>query len=205
MAKDCRAHGTMRWRSLALACSATMILASCDAQPPAKPATQDSAALNTPADVQGAVDTPRIPNEITENGVEVTDFTPQQDSALYVTMTIEKMDPNGTGYDITPAVAASPLAGKEFRIPSDMKARWGLIDIKQDPSGSIIFTHRIGTSGTTYSIRQYDCASDKVRYVATGETIAEMRSSKADARMSDIQGHSIAYYLGRLACTNLGG
>lgn len=186
--------------ALALVCSATLIVTSCDAPSPA----QSSSAQESQSASTGVTKRVTAPKELLEEGVAVTEFSPQQNSALHVTMTVEKMDPNGGGYDITPGVAAAPLAGKEFRIPSDTKARWGLIDIKQDPSGSMIFTHRVGPSGTTYSIRQYNCVSQRVRYVSTGETIAEMRTSKADAQMSEIQPRSIAYYLGRLACTDFG-
>lgn len=186
--------------ALALVCSGALIVTSCDAPSPA----QNSSAQESQAASKGITKRVTAPKELVEEGVAVTEFSPQQNSALHVTMTVEKMDPNGGVYDITPGVAAAPLAGKEFRIPSDTKARWGLIDIKQDPSGSMIFTHRVGPSGTTYSIRQYNCVSERVRYVSTGETIAEMRTSKADAQMSEIQPRSIAYYLGRLACTDFG-
>lgn len=186
--------------ALALVCSAALIVTSCDAPSPA----QNSSAQESQSASTGVTKRVMAPKELVEEGVAVTEFSPQQNSALHVTMTVEKMDLNGGGYDITPGVAAAPLAGKEFRIPSDTKARWGLIDIKQDPSGSMIFTHRVGPSGTTYSIRQYNCVSQRVRYVSTGETIAEMRTSKADAQMSEIQPRSIAYYLGRLACTDFG-
>lgn len=189
-----------RISALALVCSGALVVTSCDAPSPAKNA---SASASQSAS-EGVTKRVTAPKELVEEGVAVTEFSPQQNSALHVTMTVEKMDPNGDGYDITPSVAAAPLAGKEFRIPSDMKARWGLIDIKQDPSGSMIFTHRVGPSGTTYSIRQYNCVSKRVRYVSTGETISEMRTSKADATMSEIQPRSIAYYLGRLACTDFG-
>jgi len=188
---------------LALVCAGSLIVTSCDSSSPSKH-TSAQESQSASKGVTERLTPPKAPKELEEEGVTVTEFSPQQSSALYVTMTVEKMDPNGDGYDITPGVAAAPLAGKEFRIPSDTKARWGLIDIKQDPSGSMIFTHRVGPSGTTYSIRQYNCVSQRVRYVSTGETIAEMRTSKADAQMSDIQPRSIAYYLGRLACTDFG-
>lgn len=189
--------------ALALVCSGALIVTSCDAPSPAQNSSAQES-QSTSKGVSERLTPPKAPKELQEEGVAVTEFSPEQSSALYVTMTVEKMEPNGDGYDITPGVAAAPLAGKEFRIPSDTKARWGLIDIKQDPSGSMIFTHRVGPSGTTYSIRQYNCVSQRVRYVSTGETIAEMRTSKADAQMSEIQPRSIAYYLGRLACTDFG-
>jgi len=119
-------------------------------------------------------------------------------------MSIEGMEVDRNGYDIAPEVAEAPLAGMEFRVPSDTKARWGLIDVTQkDADSSIIFTHRVGPSGVTYSMRHYNCEAHTVRYLATGETTADMRNSKADERMSEIVPRSIAHYLGKLACTNL--
>lgn len=207
MAKDCYMRASRRLGAIGLICCVTALSASCESPSTSKDGASVAAPhagaegqrSRTSAPLQG-------PAELAAEGVSVTKFTAAQESALYVTMSIEGMEVGSDRYDITPAVAAAALAGMEFRIPSDTKARWGLIDITQkDADSNFIFTHRIGPSGVTYSMRHYDCDTHKVRYLATGETITEMRASKADEKMSEIVPRSIAYYLGRLACTKLDG
>lgn len=209
MAIECCARAARRFTAIGLICGSAALSASCESPSPAP--SKAAADVQAPSRVERETsdqsnDAMQGPAELAAEGVSVTKFTEAQKSALYVTMSIEEMEVRGDRYDITPAVAAAALAGMEFRIPSDTKARWGLIDITQKAADSnFIFTHRIGPSGVTYSMRHYDCGTHKVRYLATGETINEMRASKADAKMSDIVPGSITYYLGQLACTQLDG
>lgn len=186
----------------------TCLIGACGYAPPSSTGgksdtgTQEPVSARHSAESAGAVAS--AADELAKSGVSVTQFTPTQEASLYVTMGVEGMEVDRDGYDIPPSVAATSIAGKEFRVPSDLKARWGLIDIDQRAHpNAMIFTQRVGSAGTTFSIRQYDCEANTVRYVATGDTIAEMKASKADDRMSEIHPRSIAYYLGKLACTDL--
>lgn len=196
-----------RISAIFMVCSVVVLATSCESPTPANsnPGARTTASrLNTEVERKPPDAPLQGPAELAAEGVSITQFTPAQESALYVTMSIEGMEVDGDGYEVTPAVAEAPLAGKEFRIPSDINARWGLIDLTQKGAdANFIFTHRIGPSGASYSIRHYNCGTEQVRYLATGETIAEMRASKADEKMSDIVPGSIAYYLGRLACTDM--
>lgn len=200
-------RGANRVGAIGLVCCVTVLLGSCESS--TQPASKHNVGANASRldpEVQGKRPSAPLqgPAELAAEGVSITTFTTAQESALYVTMAIEGMEVGGDGYDITPSVAGAALAGKEFRIPSDTKARWGLIDLtKKGPDANFIFTHRIGPSGASYSMRHYNCDTEQVRYLATGETIAQMRASKADEKMSDIVPESIAYYLGRLACTDM--
>jgi len=187
----------------------TCLIGACGNAPPSSsggssgPSTPDLVSARN-SDSAGAVVS--AAEELAKAGVSVTQFTPAQEAALYVTMGVEGMEVYRDGYDIPPTIAAMSIAGKEFRVPSDLKARWGLIDIDQKARPfAMIFTQRVGPAGTTLSIRQYDCEANTVRYLATGDSVAAMKASKPDERMSEIHPRSIAYYLGKLACTDLAG
>lgn len=189
-------------RLLIHAVFATAVLSGCGSASPSQPEKRDLPESQEPAPEPGPAAPANTDDYLASEGEAVTEFNPAQLAALQATLNTEKMTMTDGGYDITPDVAAATVYGMEFRIPTDRKARWGLIDLKKDgATKAMIATHRIGPAGTTYAIRHYDCAKHLVRYVATGETIAEMRRSTADETMSEIVDRSMAYYLGRLACT----
>ncbi|MDH2023607.1 hypothetical protein N5J29_12660 [Stenotrophomonas sp. GD03680] len=198
-------HGRLIAGGLAL--FVTCLIGACGYAPPSSTSDNSDASTPEPASAQhseAAGVVVSAAEELARYGVSVTQFTPTQEAALYVTMGVEGMDVTSDGYEIPQSVKDKSVAGMEFRIPSDPKARWGLIDVTQrNFPVSYIFTHRVGPSGTTYSMREYDCDSNMVRYLATGQNIDEMRTSKQDDRMSEIHPRSIAYYLGKLACTDL--
>lgn len=65
-----------------------------------------------------------------------------------------------------------------------------------------IVTKRVGSSGTTYSKRLYDCKNNTVKYLGTGDSIEAMNKSKEDANMSPIFTGSIAYEVGLIICNS---
>ncbi|MFZ3286535.1 MAG: hypothetical protein WA191_06760 [Telluria sp.] len=89
---------------------------------------------------------------------------------------------------------------KPFRIPTDAKAVYTVLE--RGGSGNIrtIVTKRDGSSGTSYSQRQYDCDKSTWKYIGTGDTIEQMKASKPDAKMGPIVNESIASYVGGAAC-----
>lgn len=100
------------------------------------------------------------------------------------------------------SLAASSVCADaiKFKVPSDPKARYTIIE--RTGTGKIrqIVTKREGPSGASYSKREYDCQAATVRYIGTGDSLAEMRASKPDKRMAPVVDESIASYVGGAAC-----
>lgn len=89
---------------------------------------------------------------------------------------------------------------KSMAIPTDAKAKYTILETGGKWPNRTIVTKRVGSSGTSYSKRLYNCSNNTVKYLGTGDTLAEMARSKADPKMSPIVGQSIADYVGRQAC-----
>ncbi|HAJ7389262.1 TPA: hypothetical protein HNV44_10255 [Escherichia coli] len=91
-------------------------------------------------------------------------------------------------------------AATQISIPTDSKAKYTILE--QDLNGSMatITTKREGSSGVSYSKRQYDCSAWTVRYLGSGDTLEGMQSSAPDKNMAPIVDNSIAYYIGQKAC-----
>lgn len=87
-----------------------------------------------------------------------------------------------------------------INVPSDPKGVFTVLDIGKKGDLVTITTKRVGSSGTAYSQRAYDCNMRKVMYLGSGETLEQMKSSKPDDHLSPIFEGSIADYVGREAC-----
>lgn len=99
------------------------------------------------------------------------------------------------------AVASfSSIAAEQMKIPTDPKANYTIIEKDKNGSMATIVTKREGPAGITYSKRLYDCSAWKVKYLGSGETLEQMRSSQEDPGMSRIGEETIADYVGRRAC-----
>jgi hypothetical protein len=98
------------------------------------------------------------------------------------------------------AVTVVVAGEKELRVPSDPNARFTILEVGGEYPNRTIVTRRIGSSGTSYSKRLYNCDADQVKYLGSGDSLAEMAASKPDPRMGPIIEGSIADYVGREAC-----
>lgn len=100
------------------------------------------------------------------------------------------------------ALALIPAVSQaaNLHVPSDSKATYTIL--ARDTSGKerTITTKRVGSSGTSFSRRLYNCADRTVKYLGTGETLEQMKSSQPDLRMGPIVSGSIADYVGAEAC-----
>lgn len=100
------------------------------------------------------------------------------------------------GFALIPAVSVAAT----LHVPSDPKAAYTIL--ARDTSGNerTITTKRVGSSGTSYSRRLYNCADRTVKYLGSGETLEQMKASQPDPRMGPIVSGSIADYVGSEAC-----
>jgi len=94
----------------------------------------------------------------------------------------------------------SLAAERELAIPTDAKAKYTILEISGKWPHRTIVTKRVGSSGTSYSERIYNCSNSTVKYLGSGDTPVEMRRSNPDPKMAPIVQQSIADYVGRQAC-----
>jgi hypothetical protein len=66
-----------------------------------------------------------------------------------------------------------------------------------------ILTKREGKSGTSYSIRQIDCARHQFRYLGEGDTLEEAKAKKSSGSMGPLTDQSISTYVADYACANV--
>lgn len=98
-------------------------------------------------------------------------------------------------------ISASALAAEKLlSVPSDPKAQFFVLEKGGSGAERTIVTKRVGPSGTSYSKRLYDCKNNTVKYLGSGDSLAEMASSEPDPKMGPIVEGSIAYYVGLEAC-----
>lgn len=85
-------------------------------------------------------------------------------------------------------------------VPSDSKASYFVLEKSCTGAQCTILTKRVGSSGTSYSKRLYDCSANVGRYLATGESLEALKDSPPEPNMSLIVEYSIKYYVGKAAC-----
>lgn len=100
------------------------------------------------------------------------------------------------GFALIPAVSAAT----SLYVPSDSKATYTVLDRDTTGNERTITTKRVGSSGTSYSRRLYNCADRTVKYLGSGETLEQMKASQPDPQMGPIVTGSIADYVGAEAC-----
>lgn len=98
------------------------------------------------------------------------------------------------------ASMAAHSAETPLIVPTDAKAQYTILEIGGKFPNRTIVTKRVGSSGTSYSKRLYNCSNNTVKYLGTGDTLAEMANSKPNPNMAPIVSQSIADYVGRQAC-----
>lgn len=105
---------------------------------------------------------------------------------------------------------ASPVAdafgqmGKPISVPSDPKARYWAVEGKRtSPTMVEILTKREGPSGTSYALRQIDCARRQFRYLGDGDTLAAAKNGTPSDRMGPLMAGSISTEVSDYACANV--
>lgn len=88
----------------------------------------------------------------------------------------------------------------ELSVPSDIKARYTVIEKITKGNLRTITTRREGPSGTSFAKREVDCQRRMSRYIGTGDTLPEMKASKPGETMNSPVEGSISYYVTLEAC-----
>ncbi|MGO1069687.1 hypothetical protein [Lysobacter sp. CA199] len=63
-----------------------------------------------------------------------------------------------------------------------------------------IHMKRVGSSGTSFFVRQYDCVKWKTRYIASADTVEDLAKSKPEPQLYEIVPGATADHVGQLAC-----
>jgi hypothetical protein len=102
---------------------------------------------------------------------------------------------------VTSISMAAAAAEYQLPIPSDAKAQYFVLEKGGTKDMPTMVTKRVGTSGTSYSWRVFDCKAGTVKYLGTGDSLEKMRASKPETNMAPLVEGSIAYYQWRHACS----
>lgn len=94
----------------------------------------------------------------------------------------------------------SAAVEKALSVPSDSNAQFFVLEKGGSGNQRTIVTKRVGSSGTSYSKRLYNCTDNTVKYIGSGDSLSAMAASRADPNMGPIVQGSIAYYVGIEAC-----
>ena len=100
---------------------------------------------------------------------------------------------------MAPSIGAQATT-EPLAVLSDPKAKYWVLERGGKGDLRTIMTKRTGPSGTSYSIREYDCKNGTVRYLGTGETLEEARVLRPDKKRAPVVPGSIADYVGGAAC-----
>ncbi len=98
------------------------------------------------------------------------------------------------------ASAGASAAETSLVVPTDAKAKYTILEIVGKWPNRTIVTKRVGSSGASYSKRLYNCSNNTVKYLGSGDTLANMAHSEPDPKMAPVVLQSIADYVGRQAC-----
>lgn len=98
---------------------------------------------------------------------------------------------------ITTVVVCNEVA---INVPSDLKAKYFVMEKTTSGNTVTITTKRVGPNGTSYSRRLYNCANATFKYLGDGDTYADMEKSKPDSKMSPLTGGSVSAFIGLEAC-----
>ena len=104
----------------------------------------------------------------------------------------------------TAAVAAKDSTkGIPFKVASDSRARYFLLDVVPGKNGNIIATtRREGFSGTRFSRREINCLAWTFRYVGEGDTLKQAsRTNYNVGKMSELVDGSISDVAVKFACS----
>lgn len=109
--------------------------------------------------------------------------------------------------DGTPAPDQMPVfstseaeGGDRIQVDSDARARYYVLQRGGTRQRPTLLTKRIGSSGVSYSLREFDCAGRRVRYLGTGDTRATAEAGRPDANLAPIVDGAIPSFLIGHAC-----
>lgn len=105
---------------------------------------------------------------------------------------------------IATTASAEVVKSTSVSVPSDSGASYKIVvqDVGYGKSALIVISQRIGSSGTSFAIREVNCDAGTFRYMGEGDTLDQAMNSVDDtAQMSPLVDGSISDYIVRAACS----
>ena len=90
--------------------------------------------------------------------------------------------------------------GQAATVASDPGARYYVLQRGGTAARPTLLTKRIGRSVVSYSLREFDCAGRRVRYLGTGDTRRAAETGRPDPGLAPIVEGAIPDYLIGYAC-----
>jgi len=101
-------------------------------------------------------------------------------------------------------VSAAKAPEISFTVPADTKAKYQLIAVSKNMDGVLVATtRRTGPSGSSYSVREIDCARQLFKYVGDGDTLEEAKTPlRNPGKMATLVEGSSSHAAVQIACSN---
>lgn len=94
-------------------------------------------------------------------------------------------------------VSATPLQAS-----FDPDAQYSIVSITGSLEDRSVITQRIGLSGTSYSARQFNCVTGKVRLMGSGTSLQDLANAQADDDATPIFKGSLSRTISEVACND---
>lgn len=118
---------------------------------------------------------------------------------VWNTMCVAK--PQATTASIARKADGKPKAdANNISIPSDAKARYTMLSLRNEGELISVETRRDGPSGTSYARRLVDCRRMLWKYTGEGDTLEELKKNRPAERMAAMVDGSIAHEVSKFAC-----
>jgi hypothetical protein len=93
---------------------------------------------------------------------------------------------------------------KRVPVPSDVRAKYMIIDKGWVGADRIVVTKRVAREGTTFTKRRYNCEKNTVTSLGEASSKEALETvAAADGKMVPIAPESVAYYISLEACKYL--
>jgi len=118
----------------------------------------------------------------------------------------DNVEPGQEG-EITETVSAATGQEIAFDVPADSRAEYQLLSVVKNDEGLLVATtRRTGSSGSSYSVREIDCARQLFRYIGDGDTLDQaMTPLQNPGTMATLVAGSSSHAAVQIACSQLPG
>ena len=92
---------------------------------------------------------------------------------------------------------------KSVRVPTDPNVTYDIqiLDTGTGSDAVAVLSKRVGSSGTSFALREVNCLNLTFRYMSEGDTMEQLKANiRDDAKMTQLLEGSISYYIALAAC-----
>lgn len=97
-------------------------------------------------------------------------------------------------------VSAAAAEERTISLPSDMHAKYLVVQKSGSTQQRLIVVRRTSMSGVVFSRRVYDCQEDKVHFLGSSLTLEGLDADQMQWRVQSVERGSVADDLERVAC-----